>query len=250
MKNKNIDLNKRRTVFITGITSGIGSAVALKFAAEGWDIIGHYHSLSRKAADLKNQLKSLGAACRMLKADLNSKKQVNSLGVGLEKLEIDCFINNAGTYTVSRHFSELSLEDITDTFMVNTFAPMVLTTKVFMQMKERRFGRIVNISSIAAKYGGSAYSLHYGCSKRALEGLTKTLAKDGASHNVLVNTVRPGVIDTDFHKKFPKDLKKRAEMIPLKRLGEPEDIAGMVFYLGSEKNNYITGDCVTVAGGE
>lgn len=111
-------------------------------------------------------------------------------------------------------------------------------------------GRIVNISSIVAKYGGSANSLAYGCSKRALEGLTKILAREGAGYNILVNTIRPGVIDTVFHRKFPKDMDKRIAMIPVKRMGRPMDVAGMVYFLGSEKNNFITNQVVTVSGGE
>ena len=102
----------------------------------------------------------------------------------------------------------------------------------------------------AAKYGGSSYSMHYGCSKLAIEGVTKTLAKEGAEYNVFVNTVRAGVIDTEFHKKFPKDMKKRIEIIPLKKMGSPHDIADMVYYLGSDKNNYITNETITIAGGE
>lgn len=249
MQKKNINLD-RRTVLISGITSGIGNAVALKFAAEGWDIIGHYNSSKDKASILKKQLQTFGSECCMLRGDLKVKQDVIRLSSEIEDSKIDSLINNAGTYTVSRHFSELSIDDLTNTFMVNAFAPIILTTKAFVRMKENGFGRIVNISSIAAKYGGSTYSLHYGASKMALESLTKTLAREGAPYNVLVNTVRPGIIDTDFHKKFPKDIKKRVELIPMKKMGEPDDVAEMVYYLGSEKNNYITGEIMTIAGGE
>lgn len=250
LKKRNINLKNRRTVFITGITSGIGGAVAFKFASEGWNIIGHYHSSHEKAVALKKQIQSLGLACHVLRADLTSKKQIASLGAGLEDFTIDSMVNNAGTYTASRHFSELSMDDLADTFMVNTFAPILLTTNVFIQMKERCFGRIVNISSIAAKYGGSSYSLHYGCSKRALEGLTKTLAREGAPRNVLVNTVRPGFIDTDFHKKFPKNVNSRIKMIPMKKMGTAEDVADIIYLLGSDENSFITNEIITISGGE
>jgi NAD(P)-dependent dehydrogenase (short-subunit alcohol dehydrogenase family) len=84
----------------------------------------------------------------------------------------------------------------------------------------------------------------------ALEGVTHTLGREGASKNVLVNTVRPGVIDTDFHRKFPKDMSRRTAMIPMQRLGRPEEVADLVFYLGSENNTFITNDTITIAGGE
>ena len=83
-----------------------------------------------------------------------------------------------------------------------------------------------------------------------MEGITKTLARDGARFNVLVNTVRPGVIDTPFHRKFPKDMKRRTELIPLGRMGAASEVAEMVFMLGSDQNTYITNEIITVAGGE
>ena len=250
MNKAETEKNSNKTVLITGATSGIGREVAIRFAKEGWNLICHYCSSKEKAEALKKELIKFNVNCYLFRADLSSKNQLQNFISKLKKFQIDSLVNNAGTYTVSRHFGELTIEDIVNTFMVNSFAPILLTAKIFMRMKEKRFGRIVNISSISAKYGGSSYSLHYGCSKRALEGLTKTLAKEGAEHNVLVNTIRPGVIDTEFHKKFPKDMKKRVAMIPLKKMGSPKDVAAMVYYLGSEKNNFITNEIITVAGGE
>lgn len=242
--------NSTKTVLITGITSGIGSEIALQFAREGWEIIGHYFSSGKKAKELKKIISKNNVACRLFRSDLSSKTHLVNLVDRLTEFSVDSIINNAGTYTVNKQFSMLTIDDIINTFMVNTFAPILLASNIFEGMKKRRFGRIVNISSIAAKYGGSGYSLHYGSSKRALEGLTKTLANEGARFNVLVNTIRPGVIDTEFHKKFPKDMKKRIGMIPVKRMGLPQDIAYMAYYLGSEKNNFITNETVTIAGGE
>ncbi len=244
------DKNINKTALITGATSGIGREIAIKFAREGWDIICHYSSSGEKAKELRKAIKNHNVNCHVIKADLSLKDQIQDFVNKLEKFSIDAIINNAGTYMVNKYFSELTVDEISKTFMVNVFAPMMVTGKIFIGMKERRFGRIVNISSIAAKYGGSSYSMHYGCSKRALEGLSKTLAKEGAEYNVLVNTIRPGVIDTDFHKRFPKDMKKRIEKIPLKKMGIPEDVADIVYYLGSDKNNFITNEIITVSGGE
>lgn len=243
--------SRRKTILITGATSGIGQEIALCFAKEGWNIICHYFSSEEKAKNLKRIIEKLGVSCYLFKVDLTQENQVPSFIDKLAEFNIDSLINNAGTYIASKHFSELTIADITNTFMVNTFAPMLLTANIFMRMKERRFGRIVNISSIAAKYGGSSYSMHYGCSKLALEGITKTLAKEGAQYNVLVNTVRPGLIDTEFHKKFPKkNMKTRIALIPMKKMGTPKDIADIVYYLGSDKNNFITSEIITISGGE
>lgn len=248
--NRMVKKKTGETVLISGATGGIGREIASRFAEEGWNVICHYFSSDEKAEELKKLIEGCNVKCSLIKADFLKKADVEELIGKLSGYNIDSLINNAGTNIISKHFSELTFNDIAGTFAVNAFAPMLLTANIFIKMKDRRFGRIVNISSIAAKYGGSSYSMHYGSSKCALEGMAKTLAKEGAEHDVLVNTIRPGVIDTDFHKKFPKDMTKRIGMIPAKRMGIPKDIADMVYYLGSEKNNFITNEVITIAGGE
>ncbi|MDO8603555.1 MAG: SDR family oxidoreductase [Candidatus Omnitrophota bacterium] len=239
-----------RTVLITGATSDIGREIALRFAREGWDIVCHYFSSEEKANRLKQALKKYNISCHLLKADFLSRAQLMNFIERIKKIDIDTLVNNAGTYTASRHFSKLTISDIENTFMVNVFAPMLIAINIFDRMKEKYFGRIVSISSISAKYGGSCNSMHYASSKLALEGLTKNLAREGARYNILVNTIRPGVIKTSFHKKFPKDMKKRIAMIPLKKMGVPEDIADMAYHLGGDKNNFITNEIITISGGE
>jgi len=228
-------------VLITGASSGIGMKIADRYLEKGWNVIGHYHS--NEVHEISNEFSSL-------QADFSDKKSIGSFLNAISQVHIDALINNAGTYVSQADFKELTLEDIQKTFMINTFAPMMIASAIFANMIADNFGRIVNISSIAAKYGGSAKSMPYGASKRALEGLTKTLAKEGAKYDVLVNTIRPGVIDTNFHKRFPKDMKDRINKIPIKKIGIPEDIAGVAYYLGSGENKYITNETVTIAGGE
>lgn len=241
----------KKTVLITGITGGIGSAIALQFAKEGWNVLGQYHSSPQKMQALKEAIGKFKGECSSFRANFVSKTELGQFINHLKKYKIDSLVNNAGGYVAKRHFEKLTAEDLIDTFMLNTFAPILIATHLFVQMQKRKYGRIVNISSIAAKYGGGfTYSMHYGCAKRALEGLTKTLARQGAKDNILVNTIRPGVIDTDFHKKTRKDINKRIGLIPLQKMGKPEDIAKMVFYLASDQNEFITNEIVTVAGGE
>ena len=118
-------------------------------------------------------------------------------------------------------------------------------------MKDNGGGKIINISSISAKYGGSEKTLHYGASKAALEAINVGMAKAGAPYNILVNTVRGGFIDTPLHKKLGRtNLEKRIQAIPLKRAGKAEDMARMVLFLASEGGDFITGETFTVAGGD
>ncbi len=241
---------KGRIVLITGATSGIGSEIAFHFAKNGWNTICQYNSSEEKANKLCDLIRKEKVDCHLFRADFTSYEEIMYFINEIEGYNVDTLVNNAGTYIVSKHFSKLTLNDILATFMVNTYAPIFLVGKLFAPMKNRKFGRIVNISSVAAKYGGSAHSMHYGCSKRSLEGLTKTIAKEGAQYNVLANTVRPGVIDTEFHKKYPKDMDKRISLIPVKKMGTPKDIAEIVYYLGSHNNNFITNQIITISGGE
>ena len=237
-------------MLVTGFTGGIGDAIAVTFAQSGWNVVGHYCSGGTKAQELKARIVAHSVDCSLIKADFSSKRQVNRFIAQAAELQVDSLINNAGGYIEAKHFTELKLEDLSSAMMVNLSVPILLAGCIFDGMKQRKFGRIVNVSSIAAKYGGSGSSVHYGCAKRGLEALTRTLAREGAPHNILVNTIRPGVIDTDFHRKFPKDMKKRIAMIPLKKMGTPQDVADAVFYLGSDANGFVTNEIITIAGGE
>jgi 3-oxoacyl-[acyl-carrier protein] reductase len=240
---------RKKTALITGITGGIGSNIAMLFAEKGWNIVGQYRSSKEKADTLVGAIGKYDINLKMFCADFTQERDIHAF-LSKFTMPIDSLINNSGSYYVMKHFSELTLNDLKYAFMINTFVPMLLTSKLFLKMKQNNFGRIVNISSIASKYGGSSNSMHYGCSKRALEGITKTLAREGAEHNVLVNTIRPGVIDTKAHEKFKKDMEKRISLIPMKKIGSPKEIAQMTYYLGSEENNFITNETITISGGE
>lgn len=239
----------KKNILITGLTSGIGEAIAHKFAKDDYNIIGHYNQNADKAMLIKQALNDKGIDVTLIQADLSADQGAATILNELKSVEVYALINNAGGYIEERHYSELTADFLKQTFMLNTFTPTLLAAGLIEGMKQRGQGHIVNISSIAAKYGSSVNTLPYASSKLALEGMTRTLAREGAPHNVMVNTVRPGIIETDFHKRFPKDLDQRAKMVPMKRVGQPKEVADLVFFL-VDQSQFITNEILTVAGGE
>ena len=140
---------------------------------------------------------------------------------------------------------------MSETFLLNVESPFFLAQAAFRHMQEAGGGKIVNISSVGVKFGGSPRTLHYSAAKAALEGVTLGLAKAGAPHRVLVNAIRPGVIDSPFHQiKSKQEWEARVAQIPLKRPGTPLDIARMVLFLLSPAGDFITGQVFVVSGGE
>jgi 3-oxoacyl-[acyl-carrier protein] reductase len=242
-----------KRVLVTGASTGIGAAIARLFARHG-ALIGLHYASNREAAEAMRaaiEAESGQAAC--FRADLLDAEAPGAL---LESFVgafggIEVLVNNAGGMMTTAHFLDLDVAGWERTLRLNLVAPAVLARYAFAFMRDHGGGRIINISSVSAKFGGSATSLPYSVAKGGLEVLTRGLAREGARHNVLVNAVRPGFIRTPFHEKFPKaDLDARLGLIPLKRPGEPDDIARMALFLASDGGNFVTGEVFAVAGGE
>ena len=247
-----LDVRGKR-VLVTGASSGIGACIAELFASYGANVGLHYNKSEIEVKNVSQKIKENGGKAVSFKADLlNSssyKKLVDSFIDTFEGLDI--LINNAGGVYGFKHFLELDEESWDNTFALNVKAPFFISKEVFSYMKDHGGGRIINISSISAKYGGSMNSMHYGASKAALDTITIGMAKAGAQYNILVNSVRGGFVDTPFHDKIGrKNVEDRIKLVPLKRAGKPIDVARMVLFLASEAGDYITGEVFTVAGGD
>ena len=244
---------KGKRVLVTGASTGIGACMAELFASFGANVGMHYNKSEIEAKSVLQRIKDSGGNAVTLKADLLESSSYKRL---IESFidtfgGIDVLINNAGGIYGFRHFLDMDVGSWDNTFNLNARAPFFLSKEAFSFMKEHGGGKIINISSISAKYGGSASSVHYGASKAALDAITIGLAREGAQYNILVNSVRAGFIDTLFHRKIGREnIEKRVKLIPLKRAGEPLDIAGMVLFLASEAGDYITGEVFTIAGGD
>lgn len=234
-----------KQVLITGSSTGIGLSCLKKFLKHRWKIVAHFYEDSSEFANL---CETNADRITAIKADFGSELQIHSFLHQLESLEISVLVNVAGCFDFSKRSPE-RIQAATKIFCINTIAPFLIAESVFRQMQTRNFGHVVNISSIGVKYGSGWDHVFYGASKAALESVSKTMAREGAKHNILVNTIRPGVVDTEFIKKTGKDIQKRMELIPLKRAARPEEIAELVYFL-SNNNTYITGQIIAISGGE
>ena len=239
-------------VLITGASGGIGQSLVRLFADHEAVVGIHYHENRAQAEALTGEVEKRGGRAACFQADLLTTNISDLVDRFVEKFKgIDVLVNNAGAVFGSVDFLELEIESWEKTFQLNAQAPFFLARQAFSHMKNHGGGKIINISSISAKYGGSAKTMHYGAAKAALEAITVGMSRAGASHNILVNAIRGGFIDTPMHQKLGRaNLEKRIEMIPLKRAGTVEDVARMALFLASEGGDFITGETRTVAGGD
>ena len=244
---------KGKRVLITGASTGIGACTAELFASHGANVGIHYNKSSTEANNVLQKIKRRGGDATIIQADLLDSSSYKSLVDSFVGTfgGIDVLVNNAGGIHGFKHFLELDERSWDDTFTLNVKASFFIAKEAFSFMKSHDGGKIINISSISAKYGGSENSMHYGAAKAALDAITKGLSRAGIEYNILVNSVRAGFVDTPFHKKIGREnIDDRIKLTPLKRAGEPIDIAKMVLFLASEAGDYITGEVFTIAGGD
>jgi 3-oxoacyl-[acyl-carrier protein] reductase len=240
-----IDLTGR-TAFVTGSTRGIGLAIAKSLYAAGARVAVVGRDLERaRSVALSLGERASGVAC-----DVAQASQVQAAVAAAEKAlgPIDILVNNAGL-TRDNILLRLSDEDwdiVLDANLKGAFHTIQATIKGMMK---RRAGRIINISSVVGLIGNKGQA-NYAASKAGLIGLTKSVAKEYASRNILANCVAPGFIETDMTDALPAEARATLlEEIALGRLGRPEDVAGTVLFLASDLADYITGQVLVVDGG-
>jgi 3-oxoacyl-[acyl-carrier protein] reductase len=241
-----------KKVLITGASGGIGASMALLFAKHGAVLGLHYNSGKEAADSLVMEVEKYGSQASLFQVDLLMESSETLVDAFIDHFGgIDILINNAGAVLGFKDFLELDDKSWEETFKLNAQVPFFMAQRAFAYMKKNDGGKIINVSSVAAKYGGSERSLHYGAAKAALEAETIGLARAGAKYNILVNAIRGGFIDTPFHQKLgPKNIKERVQLIPLKRAGQPKDVASMALFLASEGGDFITGEILAVTGGD
>ena len=238
----NIDFTNK-TVLVTGGTRGIGAS-----------IVRHFENLNAEVIATganKDQLhKSINRRVKYHYLDLKNKKSISDFIEYIsQRKKIDVLINNAGMNKIDP-IEKIKDEDWNNIYNINLYGPFVLTREISKIMKKNKYGRIVNIASIFGVISREKRAA-YSSTKSGLIGLTKATAHDLAKDNILVNSISPGFINTELTKNIlgEKSMKEISSSIPLKRLGDPDEIAKLVLFLTSDQNTYITGENIIIDGG-
>ena len=239
-------MENKKVALVTGGSRGIGKACAVELAKAGCDVIINYAGNEEAANKTVEELKALGSNSKAMKFDVSNQELVEAAIKEIidEYKRIDVLVNNAGI-TRDGLFMRMSAQNWLDVINTNLNSAYFVTNPVSKIMIKQRSGAIVNMASISGIYGNAGQA-NYSTAKAGLIGFTKALAKELASRNIRVNAVAPGFIQTDMTKDLPQE--QIVDKIPLKRLGEPEDIAKTVKFLALD-TTYITGQVIGVDGG-
>ncbi len=238
------------TAIITGASGGIGSAAARLFALNGYNVIIHYNNSENKAKALERELRDSGFNAFAVQADIADLEQVKALfDTCTEKFGgVDVLVNNAGV-AQQKLVTEITQADYNKMFDVNVKGCFNCCQCALTYMIKQKKGKIINISSVWGVSGASC-EVHYSASKAAVIGMTKALAKEAGPSNIQVNCIAPGVIDTAMNSGLDAGtIEQLKAQTPLCRLGSPQDVAGLILFLASEKANFITGQVIGVDGG-
>lgn len=239
-----------RVALVTGGSRGIGRACCLRLAKEGALVAVNYHRGAEAAAETVRQIEALGGRAVAVQADVANPAEVDRMiaTVAAELGPVDLLVNNAGVFEYVPH-QELTLELWQRTLTTNLTGAYLVTWAVKEQMVARGFGRIVNMTSISALQP-RPMSMAYAASKAGLVAFTKSLAVALAPHNIRVNAVAPGLIDTEILDGVDQtQLDRLIEATPMRRIGQPEEIAALVYFLLSEESSFTTGQTIVSSGG-
>ncbi len=247
------DISNGRGALVTGSSRGIGRAIALGLAGAGFDLV--LNDIAQQAdalAEVKGAVESLGRRAFVVHADVSRKAEVTAMVAEAIAAagHVDAVVNNAGIL-VANSVEDLG-EDQWDAVMdVNAKGTFLVTQALLPHMRARRYGRIVNMASIGGKHGAPLQA-HYSASKAAVMGFTRVLAQEVGVDGITANCLCPGIIVTDMGRTNLSDkssVDKWVDITALRRLGQPEDVAGPAVFLASDASAFVTGQSLNVCGG-
>ena len=238
-----------RYALVTGGSRGIGRAICIKLAAMGSPVVINYMGNQEAAEATKSAIEQMGGTAHLLRFDISNPQAIEE---AIEMWEnshpndyIAVLVNNAGIRrdNLMVFMQNSEWHNVIDTTLNGFF---YTTRRVLKGMMTKRFGRIINITSLSGLKGMPG-QCNYSAAKAALIGATKALAQEVAPRKVTVNAVAPGFIESDMTKELPKE--ELAKMVPMKRFGKPEEVASLVGFLAGEESSYITGEVISINGG-
>ena len=238
---------KKKHVLILGGSSDIGIEVIKIFLKLNWNVSAHYFKNKTKLNLLKKKSENLN----LIKLDFSkTNPKIEILIKKIFKDKYDSIINLIG-YIDNKGYENTNLKSIIKSLTANMIIPVLIEKNCVKKMISQKWGRILNCSSIGIKFGGGKNSFNYSLSKHCLEFIPNSY-KSWAKNNVFINNLRVGVTDTKIHKRMKKNLqlKERLKLIPARRMATPSEMAVYIVNLSTEKNSYMTGQTLTVSGGE
>ncbi len=241
---------ENKVAVVTGASRGIGRAIALELARRGASVVVNYNRNAQAGAEVVETIEAAGGQAVAVQADVGDFEQAAGLiQAALDRFgRIDVLVNNAGT-TRDQLLMLMKEGDWDDVLRTNLKSVFNCCKAAARPMVRQRQGRIINVSSVSG-IAGQGGQTNYAASKAGIIGFTKSLAKELGPRSITVNAVAPGFIPTDLTADLPEELRQKAiELTPLRRMGQPEEIAYAVAFLASDKASFITGEILTVDGG-
>ena len=237
---------KKKKILILGASSDIGLETINLFLKKNWKIVAHYNKNKKKLIDLKKNNENIELVKFDFKNQNNLEKKIKSdFNHGYHSI-----INLIG-YIDNKSFMKTNLKDTLVSISINALVPNLIIRRNLNYMYKENWGRIVNGSALGIPYGGGEYSFNYNLSKHCLEFIPAKF-REWAKKNILINNLRIGHTNTKIHKRMKKNLfgKKRIKLIPINRMATSKEMAKYLFFLGSEKNSYMTNQTISSTGGE
>ena len=244
-----------KVVLITGASTGIGAAAALAFAKMGSKVVVHYNESREAAEAVAAKVKALGAPVVLAGGDVMQEANVKRIVAETMAAygRIDVLINNAGGMLGRVKIEDYTAEQINRVLALNVTQVALFMREVIPVMRRQKSGNVINVTSIAARNGGGGGAVLYAGAKGFVSTVTRGWAKEVVGDGIRVNAVSPGVITTPFHDRYStaEQLKAMQAMVPMNRLGSPDECAGTFLFLASDElSGYITGQVIEVNGGQ